>query len=317
MSEKDSEAFEFSFDPDLDAEDDFDPMESLDVEEDVPEDEDEELIDGIFKENKEGRTEFLPPDADRVPVITDAVDQSSEEYAARPAEERLRQLFSQLKAQRRIVLQIVESASQPISTDEMEEAVKDVRTKKFSVYSTANLCSMLETAGGLERVMEDGSPYVAKKMEPDIVVEDGEEYYVPTEPPKAYWLATDAARTVAAERQGTESELEALFEKESDFLSIHKRVLTMASRENGATMAEFSAAIDSNPLIAKPRRFFVQHFVEELEHCDAVEWGGQSWVITDLGRRGLKLLEGVDDSFESGVKPVKGKVAAMTQGVNW
>ena len=43
---------------------------------------------GPFLPNEEGRTEFLAPDPDRVPVITNAVDRDSSSYAERPAEDR-------------------------------------------------------------------------------------------------------------------------------------------------------------------------------------------------------------------------------------
>ena len=48
---------------------------------------------GIFLPNTEGRSEFLPPDPDRVPQMP-ATDQAAPEYAARPAADRIDELFS-------------------------------------------------------------------------------------------------------------------------------------------------------------------------------------------------------------------------------
>lgn len=319
MSEdKTPNTFEFAFDPSLD----FDPEGDYALLDEFDDDENfnpDEYIDtpGPFLPNDEGRTEFLPPDPDWDPGIK-GVEQDSGAYTERPAIDRTRQLFAQLRAQRLILVEIVKTAETPVNMETIEASIADVRKRRFSIYSTPNLCSMLETAGGLERVREDGSPYGDGKGEPDIVVEDGEEYYVPTNPPVVHWLATDAGKEISAEALGTIARVQELFDKEEKFLSIYKRVLTMAAREEGATMPQLSAAEDTNPLIAKPtRRFFVAHFVENLERRGGIMWGGKSWVITDLGREALELLDDVVDDFESGVEPKTGQVATTTQGVNW
>ena len=297
------DAFKFAFDPMLD------PMGGgmSEEEEDTP---------GPFTPNTEGRTEFLPPEPDRIPTIDHAVKQDTEEYAARPAIERTRQLFEQLKSQRSILVGMIEAARTPATTDAIEQCVEDLRERRFTMYSTANLCSMLETAGAFERVTQDGEPYGQVKVEPDIVVEDGEEYWVPSTPPKVCWVATPAAFE-ACDAANFQDKLEALFDEEAELLPIYKRVLAMASAEGGTTMSDLSAAVDSNPLIAEPRTFFVQHFIECLERCAAVEWNGSAWEATAFGKATLDGLADVEDTYESNEQAKVGEVAAESDGIRW
>ncbi len=299
------DAFNFAFDPMLD------PMGGGMT----PDDGDEDTP-GPFTENVEGRSEFLPPDPDRIPVVDHGVKQDSEEYAARPAADRTRQLFEQLKSQRSILVGMVEAARTPASIDDIEHAVEDLRERRFTMYSTANLCSMLETAGAFLRVTEDGKPYSEVVIEPDVVVEDGEEYWVALRPPKVCWVSTDAAFEVC-DSAGFQDKLEALFDEESELLPIYKRVLAMTAAEGGAAMSDLSAAVDSNPLIAEPRTFFVQHFVESLERCAAVEWAGKAWEATAFGKQALEDLADVEDDYVSDSEAKVGEVAAESDGIRW
>lgn len=272
---------------------------------------------GVFLPNTEGRTEFLPPDPDKVPKIENAIDQTSEEYAQRPAEDRTRELFAQMRPQRAILRAIMDAAVEPISESNLESIVDEVRTRKFSVYSTATICHMMEVSGALQRVTEAGEPYDSVEALPAIVEIDGEEYYEPTTPPEVHWLATPAGLAVMAENKPLER-IEALFEEEADYLKIYKRVLTMAAEEGGTTMPKLSAAVDSDPLISKPQRvFFVQHFTDLLENRDAIEWQGATWTATEVGRAALEKLADVEDDFAEGAEERSYAVAAESDGIKW
>ncbi len=296
--------FDFSFDLNLDELSSEDKG-SFDVGEDG---------DGLFLPNEEGRTEFLPPDPSTIPVIENTVKQDAPEYARRPAKDRTRELFSQMKSQRSILRGILDQARTPCSTAHMDEVADSLREKKFSIYSTANICSMLEAAGALDRVHEDGSPY-AYDPQPNIVMVDGEEYYEPAKAPAVCWLTTPAGLAVIDEDDSLDR-VRLLFKKEAEFLPIYKRVLTMAADEGGTTMARLSDAVDENPLIAEPRQFYVQHFTELLENRDAVAWSGSAWEITPTGRAALDELADVVDDF---VAPEAGRpaVATETDGICW
>ena len=273
---------------------------------------------GIFLPNKEGRTEFLPPDAERVPKIPGVVDQNSEDYAARPAKERITELFNNMNPHRRVLYGVLREMKQPISNARAKDVIENIRAHKFSVYSPTNICTMLEVAGAVERVLEDGKPYSEYQPEPEIIVEDGVEYYKPTEAPAPFWCITEAGEA-QLETYDPKQKLEEQLEREKEYKVLYKRVLVLGSREEGATMKQFSAAVDSDPLVAtEPRDFFVQHFVEALERCEAVAWDGSVWRTTKLGTQALEdanMLAGVEDTW----KPTGEEKAAETetQGVNW
>ncbi|MDO5042333.1 MAG: hypothetical protein Q4D92_02345 [Slackia sp.] len=271
---------------------------------------------GVFLPNIEGRTEFLAPDAERVPKIPNAIDRDAPAYAERPANERIRELLAHMAPHRRILLGVLSVAVDPCSDAVMAEKVEGLRSHKFSVYSPSNICMMLESAGALERVTESGLPYAQHKPVPRIVVWNGEEYYEPSDAPEVYWRTTEAGVQILAEDDPAGRMVRQL-ERESEFKSIYKRVLLMASEEGGATMAQLSAAVDGDPLVSNPRRFFVQHFVEAVERCSCVAWQGDAWKTTELGSRILQEnLCDVDGGMleEMGASD---RIPTETQGINW
>ena len=270
---------------------------------------------GIFLPNTEGRTEFLPPDPDRVPQMP-AVDQATPEYAARPAEERIRELFNNMNPHRRVLYGVLRALREPVRNDQVGSVIDALRAHKFSVYSTSNICTMLETAGAVRRVLEDGTPYEDFKPEPKIVVEDGVEYWQAVPAPMPYWQITEAGQAQLDSYHPIEK-LEATFAEEAEYLTLYKRVLTLCAADEGVSMKQMSAAVDSDPLVAtEPRNYFVQHFVEALERGEAVAWNGKAWKITEVGRQAL--AENLADVVDSYVVPT-GAQPAQTEsdGVNW
>lgn len=304
MTSTDRPAFDFSFDP---------MMDPMGVEDGMGTQEDP----GPFLPNEEGRTEFLAPDPDRVPVITNAVDRDSSSYAERPAEDRTKELFAQLRAYRFILTGLLEAAREPVSMDALETVATDLRAVKFCVYETPNLVSMLETAGALERVLADGIPFIDYVPEPAIEIIDGEEYYIPTNPPERFFHITEAGEKIISE-DTTEERFAKLMEKESNLSSVYRDVLAFATKEHGVSVAEMSAAIDSNPLIAEPRRFFVQHFIDALERLGALGWNGSKWETTPYGEQLLARLstegEAPDITIEEGAHF---GTAAESDGLRW
>lgn len=308
---KDFSQFSFSFDPSLDM---FEPGEPESMDDIAGADP------GVFLPNTEGITEFLPPDPDRVPRIPNAVDHSAPEYAARPAEERTRELLAQMNPHRQVLLGVLRAAMQPRSTSQIKQAVDDLRAHKFSVYSPSNICTMLEVAGALERVTENGTPSVERKPKPNIVIIDGEEYYEPAAPITVYWQTTAAGQS-ALDANDPAARIERQLDREQEFACLYKRILVLCARDEGATMSQLSAAVDSDPLICEPRRFFVQHFAEALERCECIAWQGDAWKTTELGAQTLEeKLADISDDFPQGAAPSPDAAKGMpteTQGVCW
>ena len=267
----------------------------------------------------EPRNQYEPLDPEKVPQV-DAVRQDTPEYASRPAEERTRELFAYMRPHRMALLGILTAASEPTSSAKMDEVVEAQHQHKFNVYTAANLCTMLETAGALDRVVEDGTPYSEFEPKPDIVIIDGEEYYQPTEPPAVHWLVSEAGQIMVDENDPL-ARMQEVMNRDADLLGIYKQVLLLA--QDGASMATFSENVDANPQIAEPRRFFVQHFVEGLERCEAVEWNGECWVITETGRTILEDMFAeikAADAFvpDERSTPTSGNtVPTETAGLNW
>lgn len=307
MSAPDLSAFNFSFDPTLDtwAIDDGSDRE-LDSSE-------------IFLPNVEGRSEFLPPDADRMPVIENMVSLDSPAWAARPAAERTRELFSQMRPHRAVLLGLLAACEQPRATSSLKEAVERISGRKFSVYSPSNFCTMLEAAGALERVTADGAPYDTETAAPAIVEVDGQEFWQPTTPPPVCWRTTEAGTAALAEDDPAER-IERLFAREPEFLPVYKRILLMADEAAGTSMGLMSVAVDTDPAVAENRRFYVQHFVESLERAGAFVWSDGAWHTTEAGRAALAgALAEVVDAYEVPAleDATCADVPTTTDGVNW
>lgn len=296
--------FDFSFDPALDTWAVGDPA-------------DRELDSSdLFLPNDEGRTEFLPPDPDRVPVIENTVKQDAPGYADRPPEERTRELFGQMNPHRATLLGMLRAAETPLATKAVADALADIPGHKFSVYTPSNFCTMLEVAGALERVNEAGEPYAAAAPEPDIVEVDGMQFWRPTTPPEVFWLTTDAGRAMLADDDPA-ARAERLFAKEPEFLPVYKRVLTLMDAPEGTTMGLMSVAVDTDPAVKESRRFYVQHFVESLERAGAAAWTEGAWRITDAGRAALEMLADVVDDYEIPAVETVADVPTTTDGVSW
>ena len=304
MSAPDLSAFNFSFDPTLDTWAVQEKSDELDSSE-------------IFLPNIEGTSEFLPPDPDKIPVIEASVNQYDPAYAARPAEERTRELFAQMRPHRLTLMGILEAAAEPISTADVRTTLEKSGRVKFSVYTPSNFCTMLEVAGALDRVNEAGEPYGDVLPEPAIVEVDGVQYYEPGVAPTVYWKTTDAGAVILAE-DDPEARIERLFEREPEYLPVYKRILILASKPEGTTMGLMSVAVDTDPFVAEERRFYVQHFVESLERAGAFAWEGGAWHATAAGEAALAgALADVVDDYEIPALEDVVELPTTTNGINW
>ena len=213
-------------------------------------------------------------------------------YAIKPdgrsAAERIQDLFEALAPRRRVLLAILEYLDVPKRSDALDEKVNELQQNDISVYSGYNFSALLEEAGAIKKVDEDGEDCdeEAEQM-PDIVEIDGVKFYKPTDGKQVFWLITDDGLAYL-EADNPFGRLTELVADEQQYQRIYKSVLEFCNAEGGRTAAELSELIDDDPLVQKPRRYF-SSFVKKLEDCNALMWG-KKWQTTELGNKGLELL---------------------------
>lgn len=264
----DSTNFNLSLDAELD---EFDPLEDSE-----PETEDD------------AGGEYLAPAG----LTPEAIAAAQPAHDDRPAEERMSDLLTSMAPRRKVLLGILSFCHEPQPVAEVNAYVDELQQNNYSVYTAANLCSLLERAGGLERVTADGGPADDIEQEPQVVVVDGVEYLEASEPVELFWVATDAGRG-AVEADKPLERLRNLLDEDATYLPIYKRILTLCSAEGGAKTPAINDAVDHDPLVQKPR-FYAPHFIDKLEKCDALVWE-KTWVATEVGRAGLEMLADVVD----------------------
>ena len=191
-----------------------------------------------------------------------------------------------------LLLGILAACAEPQPASAVNARVDELQENNFSVYSAANLCSLLEKAGAIERVTAEGEPAEDIEVEPQTVVVDGVEYLEAREPVEIYWRITEPGRT-ALEADKPLERLRALLDEDAAYAPIYQRILRLCTADGGATTPAINNAVDHDPLVQKPR-FYAPHFVDRLEKCDALAWK-KAWCITDIGRAGLDMLADVID----------------------
>lgn len=280
---------------------------------------DDSVFDGI-EEDDEAVTEFLMPDPSRVEAVEGTMSRDADGYRQRPAAERTAELFAQMKPYRLLLLELIRACEQPQTTDQMMERFSQLHANFKSTYSGANLLSMLEAAGTIDCITEDGTAYAEVEVEPVVKTdENGVEYLAPGEAPAMMWVAAEAGRAMV-EANDPQSRIDALFAKESQYLPVFKRILRLANQEGGVSVAQLSGAVDDDPLVQEPR-YFVQHFLKNLERHEAVAWCDNSWVTTDFGKKLLADLADVDDSYNPSEAHEQARIRAIaaesTMGAVW
>ena len=213
----------------------------------------------------------------------------------RTAEERTDDLIASMAPRRKVLLGILAFCAEPRPVAEVNALVDEMQQNNFSVYSAANLCSLLEKAGAIERITADGSPADDVEAQPQVVVVDGVEYLEAGEPVEVFWSTTDAG-AAAVEADKPLERLRALLDEDALYQPIYKRILTLCAAEGGSNTKALGEAVDDDPLVQKPR-LYVAHFVDKLEKCDALEWK-KAWITTEIGEAGLQMLADVADDFQ-------------------
>jgi len=214
----------------------------------------------------------------------------------RPAQVRIAELFERMLPHKAILQGVLRlCADAPVSCANVHAKIAELSKLHRSVYGPEGFCDLLERSGALQKVTAEGEAFPQENPEPRVVVEDGVEYLEPVEMPELHYRTTpDGAAALAAD--SPVGKIEALFEREARYLPVYKRILQMCAEDGGATMPAMDAAILHDPLVQEPR-YYATRFVSNLESAGAVSWA-PGWHITEAGRAGLNMLDGVKTDAE-------------------
>lgn len=205
----------------------------------------------------------------------------------RPASVRIAELLDRLGSQRVTCLGILGACAEPASYERVREVVEEAQRGNASVFDAGRLCSLLQRAGALERVDEQGLPYDPDEMLEE--VSDGDARYLRASAEQdAYWLATPEG-LAAIPSVNHSTELASLLEADALYLPIYRGILDMASREEGVKAPALMATLDRDPLLQRPKRSCTL-FVQRLHDVSALEWRG-AWFATELGAQALRKIE--------------------------
>ena len=215
------------------------------------------------------------------------------DHDERPADVRLAELFDEMVNRRKTLLAILDYCREAQPVREVADYIGELKLRDKSVFSANDFTSLLQRAGGLERVGEDGEKYVEVELEPKTVVVDGVEYLEPQTPPPAFWRTTQAGAAFV-DADDPDARLQQVFEEESTYLPIYRRILTLCHVTGGADARRIAKEVDSDPMLQNPR-YYSSRFVEKLKLNDALVWQDKTWVVTDLGLMALDQLKDVED----------------------
>jgi hypothetical protein len=206
----------------------------------------------------------------------------------RPASQRIKDLFVALAPRRRVLLGILRFLNVPKRSDLLQQKVEELQTYDISVYSGYNFSLLLDEAGAIRKVDEDGSVFNEEAEQlPDIVEVEGIKFFKPTDGKQVFWLITDEGRAYL-ESDDPFGRLTELIAKEPHYLTIYKNLLEFCDGEAGRSADELAKLIDNDPLVQSPRKYF-SYFVKKLEDCGALAWA-RTWHTTEVGGRALELL---------------------------
>ena len=161
----------------------------------------------------------------------DAMAPATPAICEKPAEERIADLLEAMAPRRTVLLGILAACAEPQPASAVNARVDELQENNFSVYSAANLCSLLEKAGAIERVTAKGEPAEDIEIEPQTVVVDGVEYLEAREPVEIYWHITEPGRA-ALEADKPLERLRALLDEDAAYAPIYQRILSRRRRHD-------------------------------------------------------------------------------------
>lgn len=205
-----------------------------------------------------------------------------------PARERIERLFADMPPFKRWFIAILDACQAAQSAERVAQIVEGLESKRQCVYSAASFCTMLEAAGALQKLTEDGEPYETVKPQLVEVVEDGRTYLRPTPPPPAMWKTTAEGLEMLDEDDPLGELFQIVDDREQAYAGVFQEILGMCDGE-GSSIEQIRQQVNSNPALEYPKKT-AQFFMDYLDRNGAVEWDG-AWKITEVGRGLLEHLE--------------------------
>lgn len=240
--------------------------------------------DEFAEESPLSETPFGMPD----PAFRPQVQGGSVSFAnAETPRERISALFEQMPTLHKMLYDILEMCQDPLSSDELEARVTELKEHHHCVYAPLTFCNLLEQAGALAETNEEGVPLKDVTQEPTIIELDGVQYWTVTPAPPVFWQATDEGKSQLEAYRPLEL-IQGCYKNEPQYADIFTTVLELCARKGGASMKQIGNVIDDEPAVQNPRRF-AMYFIDKLEKAGAVEWKG-SWIITKPGSEQLDNL---------------------------
>ena len=210
---------------------------------------------------------------------------------AAPVAEELGKLIATMPDRYETLAGVIRFAERPKPLDSVASKADELQANNRSAFSGMSLCRLLERCGALSRTTVEGDPYPQDAAEPKKVMIDGVAYIEPATPPTVCWTADpEALRVVNADNP--EGRMESLFESEPEYLHVYKFILSAASAPEGAKTKEIGAVVDKDQATQSPRKY-TGRFTDRLRMCGALAWTGHEWRTTEIGLKGLVMLEAV------------------------
>lgn len=203
-----------------------------------------------------------------------------------PVDQRIDSLLDSMGALRDVLVGILEACRTPRSSAEVSASVEEAQRDNISVYTGGSLCAVLEKAGALRRVNQDGSPQGEGAARPRVVEVGGVPCLEPVST-RPFWLSTEEGLAAAVRNSPLERTLR-LVRGDDAYRGVYLRVLGVCSRGEGASAADIAAAVDDDPLLQEPK-LYAGSFIEKLERSGAIAWR-KAWRVTEAGSRALGLL---------------------------
>lgn len=243
---------------------------------------------GIDTEAYDDEVSYPPIVENDGPVVLAPPVRESED--TRPAAVRIADLFESLPGCRGVLLAVIEACGAQQPEQDVMNLVGSLQEKHHSVYSGLAFCKMLEKAGALQHVRKNGDSYDEGSLQPKIVIENGDEYLLPVEPPESFWRSTaEGLAYAAADNPGLRAK--AVVDEEPQYASIYKFILERCS-EGATPGSALSDVINAHPTTRKPR-MDAMHFIKRLEDAGAIVWDG-TWTLADKARESLDWLDSIE-----------------------